>query len=105
MRSKNGGVGGDGEECEPQDGEVVSGEAEVDAAAGDEAESDEAGSNEAEDAQALGSGADTPGDQEICSLPPTGTGSNSDMPSMLSVFAALAAVTAAGFGPRQRIIW
>jgi hypothetical protein len=103
------GVGGEGEECEPQGGEVASGEAEGDAAAGDEAGSDEAGSDEAgsgeaEDAELAGSGADTAGDQVICSLPLTGTGSNSDMPSMLSVFAALAAVTAAGFGLRQRFI-
>jgi hypothetical protein len=112
------GVGGEGEECEPQGGAVASGEAEGDAAAGGEAEGavaagDEAESaeaedggatgGEAEDAQPMGGVADTAGDQEICSLPSTGTGSNSDMPGMLSVFAALAAVTA-GFGLRQRFI-
>jgi hypothetical protein len=103
------GVGGEGEECEPQGGGVASGEAEGEVAAGDEAEDevaagDEAAAEEAEDAEPAGTGADTAGDQEICILPSTGTGSNSEMPSMLSVFAALAAVTAAGVGLRQRFI-
>jgi hypothetical protein len=108
------GVGGEAEECEPQSGEAVGGDAEGDAAAGDESEgdvaagdeadADEAAADETEVAQPAGDEADTPGDQEICILPSTGTGSNSDTYGMLSVFAALAAVAAAGFGLRQRFI-
>jgi hypothetical protein len=98
------GVGGEGEVCEPQGSEAVGGDAEGDAAAGDEAEDGEAAVDEAEDAQPVGGGTETSGDQEICILPSTGTGSNSDAHGMLSVFAALAAVAAAGFGLRQRFI-
>ena len=103
------GVGGEAEDCEPQGGEDVGGGAEGEAAAENEAEGDvaagdEVDADEAENAQPAGSEADTPGDQEICTLPSTGTGSNSDMHSLLSAFAALAAVTAAGFGLRQRFI-
>jgi hypothetical protein len=98
------GVGGEAEECEPQGGEAVGGDAEGDAAAGDESEGDEAAADETEVAQPAGDEADTPGDQEICTLPSTGTGSHSDMHSLLSAFAVLAAVTAAGFGLRQRFV-
>jgi hypothetical protein len=108
------GVGGEAEECEPQGGEAVGGDAEGDAAAGDESEgdvaagdeadADEAAADETEVTQPAGDEADTPGDEEICTLPSTGTGSNSDMHSLLLAFAALAAVTAAGFGLRQRFV-
>jgi hypothetical protein len=110
------GVGG--EDCELVSSEAVSGEAEGDAVASDEAEgdasADEAGADEeedgesvggeAEDAQPAGGDADTAGEQEVCTLPSTGTGESNDTYSVLSAFAALAAVVAAGFGLRQRFI-
>ena len=107
------GVGG--EECEVVSVEAVGGEAEGDAAASDEAEdstsADEAGAEEdgesvggEEDAQPAGGEADTASEQEVCTLPSTGTGTSDDTSSVLSALAALAAVAAAGFGLRQRFI-
>jgi hypothetical protein len=110
------GVGG--EDCEVALSGAVGGEAEGDAVASDEAEgdasADEAGSaeeetgesvgGEAEDAQPAGGAAETAGEQEVCTLPSTGTGTSDDTYSMLSALAALAAVVAAGFGLRHRFI-
>ncbi len=115
-KSEDEGVGG--EDCEVAPGGAVGGEAEGDAVAGDEAEdeasADEAGAEEeetgesvggeAEDAQPVGGDADTAGEQEVCILPSTGTGTSDDTSGVLSAFAALAAVVAAGFGLRQRFI-
>ena len=109
------GVGG--EDCELAPGGAVGGEEDSAAVASDEAEedasADEAGAGEEEnaesvggeeDAQPAGGAADTAGDQEVCSLPSTGSGSSDDTHNVLSAFAALAAVVAAGFGLRQRFI-
>jgi len=109
------GVGG--EDCELAPGGAVGGEEDSAAVASDEAEedasADEAGAGEEEnaesvggeeDAQPAGGAADTNGDQEVCSLPSTGSGSSDDTHNVLSAFAALAAVVAAGFGLRQRFI-
>ena len=109
------GVGG--EDCELVSSEAVGGEAEGDAVASDEAEddasADEAGAEdengesvggETEVAQPAGGDADTAGEQEVCTLPSTGTGTSDDTYSVLAAFAALAAVVAAGFGLRQRFI-
>jgi hypothetical protein len=115
------GEGGDegvgGEDCELAPGGAVGGEEDSAAVASDEAEedasADEAGAGEEEnaesvggeeDAQPAGGAADTAGDQEVCSLPSTGSGSSDDTHNVLSAFAALAAVVAAGFGLRQRFI-
>ena len=109
------GVGG--EDCELAPGGAVGGEEDSAAVASDEAEedasADEAGADEEgngesvggeEDAQPAGGATDAAGDQEICTLPSTGTGSSDDTHNVLSAFAVLAAVVAAGFGLRQRII-
>src|SRR5215207_5270818 len=109
------GVGG--EDCELAPGGAVGGEEDRAAVASDEAEedasADEAGADEEEnaesvggeeDAQPAGGATDAAGDQEICTLPSTGTGSSDDTHNVLSAFAALAAVVAAGFGLRQRFI-
>jgi len=109
------GVGG--EDCELAPGGAVGGEEDSAAVASDEAEedasADEAGADEEgngesvggeEDAQPAGGATDTAGDQEVCSLPSTGSGSSDDTHNVLSAFAALAAVVAAGFGLRQRFI-
>jgi hypothetical protein len=109
------GVGG--EDCELAPGGAVGGEEDSAAVASDEAEedasADEAGAGEEEnaesvggeeDAQPAGGAADTAGDQVVCSLPSTGSGSSDDTHDVLSAFAALAAVVAAGFGLRQRFI-
>jgi hypothetical protein len=109
------GVGG--EDCELAPGGAVGGEEDSAAVASDEAEedasADEAGAGEEEnaesvggeeDAQPAGGATDTGGDQEVCSLPSTGSGSSDDTHNVLSAFAALAAVVAAGFGLRQRFI-
>ena len=109
------GVGG--EDCELAPGGAVGGEEDSAAVASDEAEedasADEAGAGEEEnaesvggeeDAQPAGGAADTAGDQEVCSLPSTGSGSSDDTHNVLSAFAALAAVVTAGFGLRQRFI-
>jgi hypothetical protein len=109
------GVGG--EDCELAPGGAVGGEEDSAAVASDEAEedasADEAGAGEEEnaesvggeeDAQPAGGAADTAGDQEVCSLPSTGSGSSDDTHNVLSAFAAFAAVVAAGFGLRQRFI-
>jgi hypothetical protein len=110
------GVGG--EDCELDPSGAVGGEAESAAVASDEAavdasvdeatagEEDNAGSVGAEvvDAQSASGATDAPAGQEVCSLPSTGTGSNSDAHNIMTVFAAFAAVVAAGFGLRQRFI-
>ena len=109
------GVGG--EDCELAPGGAVGGEEDRAAVASDEVEedasADEAGAGEEEnaesvggeeDAQPAGGATDTAGDQEVCSLPSTGSGSSDDTHNVLSAFAALAAVVAAGFGLRQRFI-
>jgi hypothetical protein len=109
------GVGG--EDCELAPGGAVGGEEDSAAVASDEAEedasADEAGADEEkngesvggeEDAQPAGGATDAAGDQEVCTLPSTGTGSSDDTHNVLSAFAVLAAVVAAGFGLRQRII-
>ena len=109
------GVGG--EDCEVAPSGAVGGEAEGDAVASDEAEdgasADEAGTGEEEGGESVGGetedaqpagGADTAGEQEVCALPSTGTGTSDDTNSVLSAFAALAAVVAAGFSLRQRFI-
>src|SRR5829696_7408305 len=106
-----------GEDCELVPGGAVGGEEDSAAVASDEAEedasADEAGADEEgngdsvggeEDAQPAGGATDTGGDQEVCSLPSTGSGSSDDTHNVLSAFAALAAVVAAGFGLRQRFI-
>jgi hypothetical protein len=109
------GVGG--EDCELAPGGAVGGEEDSAAVASDEAEedasADEAGADEEkngesvggeEDAQPAGGATDAAGDQEVCTLPSTGTGSSDDTHNVLSAFAVLAAVITAGFGLRQRII-
>src|SRR5829696_6553446 len=81
------GVGG--EDCELAPGGAVGGEEDSAAVASDEAEedasADEAGADEEgngdsvggeEDAQPAGGATDAAGDQEICTLPSTGTGSS-----------------------------
>jgi hypothetical protein len=102
------GVGGEGEDCELQGGAGAGDEVADAAATGDDAEAEEAEDSEAggdaEAAQSAGGEAETAGDQGICALPSTGTGSIRDAHGMFSVFAALAAVTAAAFGLRQRFI-
>ncbi len=112
------GEGVGGEDCEVASSGAVGGQAEGDAVASDEgadgASADEAGAEEeetggsvggeAEDAQPAGGDADTAGEQEVCSLPSTGTGTSNDSYGVLSAFAALAAVAAAGFCLRQRFI-
>jgi hypothetical protein len=101
------GVGG--EDCEVALSEAVGGEAEGDAVASDEAEAGEEEDGESvgaevEDAQPAGGDAEPAGDQEICILPSTGTGTSGDTHNALSAFAVLVAVAAAGFGVRQRFI-
>jgi hypothetical protein len=107
-----------GENCELAPGATNGGEDSRNALASDEAgdgaPADEAGGDEegngasvggeVKNAQPTGGATDSSGDQEICALPSTGTGSIGDSQNLLSAFAVLAAVAAAGFGLRQRFI-
>jgi hypothetical protein len=104
-------VGGDGEACEPSGGEDASsdldGEATSDEVAADEANEPErggVGAGESEDNQPEGGEGDPTGEQVICALPSTGTGTASDSRTVQWMLAALAAAVVAGFGLRLRVI-